>query len=295
MRYLAEQTRSAGEKSELEDLIRLRADKKTPERSTTVVEILERYPSISISFTDFFALLSPLRARLYSISSSPLADPSVATTTFSVRSEDPSAPGAVSHRTGVCTSYLAKLNVGAKVNVSIKPGKQTFKLPALSEQMERPLIMICAGAGLAPFRGFIQERYEQLRIQPALSLRPAVVYVGCRSSTTDCLYRKELKNWCDSGAAQVKYAFSQEPGQSEGCAHVQDRLLQDRRVIETLWRQRARIYVCGSSTFATTVKQALKDIVGRALADTGKDTDEESVREKLKNLTEDRFVTDVFG
>lgn len=295
MRYLCELTTSPGEKAEMEQLIRLRADSRAPDKRMTVFELLDKYPSIKLDFTDFIALLPPLRPRLYSISSSPLHDHSTATVTYSVHSENGTAPGQVYCHRGVCTSYMAALKLRSKVQVSIKPGKPTFRLPTLEDQRKRPLIMIGAGAGIAPFRAFVEERAEHFKVQKDLKLAPAVLYMGCRSSTADRLYADELDQWTGLGAVEVKYAFSQQPEKNEGCRYIQERLVQDRRTVETMWKQNAKIFVCGSSKLAQEIKRALRDIVKRALEERNEPTDDEMIRKQLELVTEDRFVTDVFG
>ena len=56
------------------------------------------------------------------------------------------------HR-GVCSSYLQQCRPGDRVPIYIR--RSTFKLPP---QPSTPLIMVGPGTGLAPFRGFLQER-----------------------------------------------------------------------------------------------------------------------------------------
>ena len=155
--------------------------------------------------------------------------------------------------------------------------------------------MIGAGAGIAPFRGFIQERYLHLQEQKDLDLARAVLYLGCRSSFGDRLYAEEMDKWSQFGAVNIKYAFSQQPDKSEGCKYVQDRLLMDAKLIEELWQKNAKLYVCGNSKFAQEAKVALKAVVKRALEERGEHADEQILKQRLEKMTEERFVTDVFG
>ena len=58
------------------------------------------------------------------------------------------------------------------------------------------MIMVCAGTGLAPFRGFLQDRALRAAaatdgVQPA----PALLFFGCDHPDVDFLYRDELAEW----------------------------------------------------------------------------------------------------
>lgn len=59
-------------------------------------------------------------------------------------------------RKGICSSWLASLEPGAEVPLSIRPG--TFKLP---ESWNHPVIMVGPGTGIAPIRSVILERRRQ--------------------------------------------------------------------------------------------------------------------------------------
>lgn len=54
---------------------------------------------------------------------------------------------------GVASNWLARTKKGASVPVFVR--RSTFKLPA---SPATPVVMVGPGTGLAPFRGFVQER-----------------------------------------------------------------------------------------------------------------------------------------
>jgi sulfite reductase alpha subunit-like flavoprotein len=49
-----------------------------------------------------------------------------------------------------------------------------------------PAIFVATGTGIAPFRSFWMERAARARYTSTLA--PAVLFFGCRSKATDCLF-----------------------------------------------------------------------------------------------------------
>ena len=55
---------------------------------------------------------------------------------------------------GFCSNYLADADIGSTILLFLKPSN--FHLP-ISPNIKQPILLIGAGAGLAPFRGFWQQ------------------------------------------------------------------------------------------------------------------------------------------
>jgi Sulfite reductase, alpha subunit (flavoprotein) len=91
---------------------------------------------------------------------------------------------------GTCSSFLARLLPEDQVPIAIRTPNVPFHPPALNST---PVVMICAGTGLAPFRGFLQER--ALRHAHGEPAGPALLFFGCDHPDVDLLYRDELENW----------------------------------------------------------------------------------------------------
>ena len=234
-------------------------------------------------------MLPPMRVRQYSISSSPLHDQTSLTLTYGVLDQEVGFSG--KRYLGTASNYLSELRKGDRVHVSVRPSHQSFHPPLDIQNV--PVLMVCAGSGLAPFRGFVQERAEQLKA--GRKLAPALLFVGCRSATKDTLYADEFKEWMAAGAIDVRYAFSKEPGNSEGCKYVQDRLWKDREDAEELWDKGARIFVCGNRA----VGDAIKEVIIKSYLDRtekkklGRTPDD--AEEWFKGIRNERFASDVFA
>jgi cytochrome P450/NADPH-cytochrome P450 reductase len=229
-------------------------------------------------------MLPPMRARQYSISSSPLWQESHCTLTLAVV-DAPSWSGQGRY-IGVASHYLAEALPGTKVSVSTRPSNAAFHLP---ESLETPIIMICAGTGLAPFHGFIQER--AIQAANGRTLGEALLFFGCDHPDVDFLYRDELLAWEKAGVVKVRPAFSKAPAGQ--VSYVQHRLWQDRAEVIALINQNARIFVCGDGRrMAPGVRETFTRIYQEA-AQCSPEQAEHWMNELER--TSSRYVTDVFS
>ena len=148
------------------------------------------------------------------------------------------------------------------------------------------LVMIAAGTGIAPFRGFIQERAAQSVC--GRELGATVLYFGCRVND-DFLYRDELKKWSQIDAIQIKSIFSRQGNADR--KYVQDLLWEDREEIKELYRQGARFYLCGSARkLSASVKACFIKIIREA-----HQCDEEEATQRLEQISLSRYSVDVFA
>lgn len=257
----------------------------------SVLDLLERFPTITLPLPTFLQLQPPMRVRQYSISSSPLWNPSRVTLTYAVL-DQPSLAAPTSRRhVGVASSYLAHLEPGDSLHVSIRPSSQAFRPPVDPEQT--PVIMVAAGTGLAPFRGFIQERAAQ--IGAGRQLAPALLFYGCRAPGKDDLYKELFDDWEAKGVVQVRRAYSRQQDASDGAKYVQDRLWRDRKDVVELWEKGAKVFVCGSGAVGQAVGKICCEIALERQLELGKDTTLERVEKWFEGIRNDRFATDVFA
>ena len=258
-------------------------------KRVSVLDLLERFPNAKVPLEAFLTMLPPMRVRQYSISSSPLQNPHRCTLSYSVL-DQPAFSGR-GRFTGVATSYLANLNVGDALAVSVRSSNSAFKLPAQPEQT--PLILAGAGSGIAPFRGFIQERAAQIKV--GRTLAPALLFFGCRGPEIDDLYAEEFAQWEAIGAVKVFRAYSRAPELSNGCKHVQDIFWNERDAIVEVWNQGAKVYVCGSQEVGKGVREASIRIGMEQAEKHGKEPSREDAENWFEGIRNERYATDVFA
>jgi NADPH-dependent sulfite reductase flavoprotein alpha-component len=191
----------------------------------------------------WLSVLRRLQPRFYSISSSPKVSPQqVALTVATVRY------GEGNQRGGVCSTFLADRATSAAVFIHSSPH---FRLPA---NPQTPVIMVGAGTGIAPFRGFLQER--QATAAPGRNW----LFFGEQHAAMDFWYQEELEAWQRDGVLhRLSTAFSRDQAEK---IYVQHRMVEEGA---ELWRwlcDGACFYVCGdASQMAKDVDEALKQVV----------------------------------
>jgi cytochrome P450/NADPH-cytochrome P450 reductase len=207
-------------------------------RRKSVCDLLQEHRVCELPFGAFLEMMPPLAARYYSISSSPRREARRCSVTVGVLA-GPALSGAGDFK-GVCSNYLAARVVGDLVYASIRPTKAAFRLPG---DPLTPIIMIGPGTGLAPFRGFLQERSAQKAEGQALGR--AILFFGCRRPDEDFIYADELKAYSAEGLVDLYLAFSRA---NETKTYVQDLIRAEAEAVFALIDQGAVIYVCGDGS-----------------------------------------------
>lgn len=216
-------------------------------RDHQVIDVLRRWPAD----WDAPALLAALRAparRLYSIASSRTrvgeeAHLAVAVVRYAAHGHD---------HLGAASGFLAEVAAGARVEVALAPNER-FRLPA---DGDRDLLMVAAGTGIAPFRGFVQERAE------TGARGRNWLFFGARNPRTGFLYQAEWQQALRRGELhRLELAFSR--AQPERI-HVQQRLREHGRAVYARLQEGAHLYVCGATAMGRDVHAALLEIVADA-------------------------------
>jgi cytochrome P450/NADPH-cytochrome P450 reductase len=248
----------------------------------SVFNLLEEYPACELPLHSYLEMLSLLAPRYYSISSSPAGDATRCSVTIGVV-EGPSSSGRGIYR-GVCSNYLAGRRAGETIHATVRETKAGFRLP---DDASVPIIMIGPGTGLAPFRGFLQERAAR-KVKGA-TLGPAMLFFGCRHPEQDFLYADELKAFARDGITELCTAFSRAGGEK---TYVQHLVAAEKDKVWRLIEQGAIIFVCGDGgKMEPDVKAALVAIQRER---TGADA-EASARWIEEMGARNRYVLDVWA
>jgi cytochrome P450/NADPH-cytochrome P450 reductase len=248
----------------------------------SVFDLLEEHPACELPFHAYLEMLSLLAPRYYSISSSPSGDPQRCSVTVGVV-EGPASSGRGIYK-GICSNYLAGRRAGETIQATVRETKAGFRLP---DDAAVPIIMVGPGTGLAPFRGFLQER-AALKAKGA-SLGPAVLFFGCRHPDQDYLYAGELKAFAADGITELHTAFSRAEGPK---TYVQNLVAAQKDRVWSLIESGAIVYVCGDGgKMEPDVKAALVAIYRER-----KGADADAALRWIDDLgTNNRYVLDVWA
>ncbi|MFD3609174.1 bifunctional cytochrome P450/NADPH--P450 reductase [Streptomyces atroolivaceus] len=260
-----------------------RYQKEILDKRISVLGLLERFPAVELPLAVFLDMMGPIRPRFYSISSSPLADSRHVRLTVGLL-EGPALSGDGQYR-GTCSSYIGGLEPGDVFYGYVRVPSPTFAPPA---DPAKPLILIGPGTGIAPLRGFLEERAHQYA--NGTQVGPSQVFVGCRHPEHDYFYGQEMQAWEQSGIAQVHTAFSAVTGHP--ARFVQNAIV---NAADSVWQaieDGAYVYVCGDGRrMAPAVREALAAIYRER---TG--SDDETAQQWLAQLEADeRYQQDVFA
>lgn len=239
-------------------------------------DALEENPEAAFTADEFVALSMPLLPRFYSIASSmkvvgeeihlTVADLIYTTNTHL--------------RHGVCTYYLCEWVPmhQATIPIYIQP-HHGFTLPA---DNSRDLIMIGPGTGIAPYRGFMQERIANK------ATGKHWLFFGERHRHQHFFYEEYWSELASENKLKLDLAFSRD---QEHKIYVWHRMLENAPELFRWLENGAYLYVCGDAhRMAKDVETALLQIVkeqGRL--------DDSAAKNYLKKLkSEQRYLRDVY-
>lgn len=212
-----------------------------------VLDVLNDAPSAQFTAAELAGLMRALQPRLYSIASSQRRHPDEAhLLVLSLRYQ---ARGR--ERLGVASTYINdRWPRGTTAPVYVQDAQKHFAMPA---DPATPMIMIGPGTGLAPFRGFLEER-EALGATGRNWL-----FFGDQSRSWGFYYEAELTAWEKRGMLRLDLAFSRDQPEK---IYVQHRMRESARDFYAWLEEGAEIFICGDKgKMAADVQKELAWIV----------------------------------
>ncbi|KAI1083419.1 NADPH-cytochrome P450 reductase [Whalleya microplaca] len=261
----------------------------------------------NVPFSAFIEGLTKLQPRYYSISSSSKVQPKKISITAVV--ENQLIPGRADPFKGVATNYLLALKqkqngdpnpeafgltyeiLGPRnkydgIHVPVHVRHSNFKLPS---DPSKPVILIGPGTGVAPFRGFVQERAELAR--QGQNVGRTLLFFGCRKRNEDFMYESEWEEYKKALGDNFEMitAFSREGPKK---VYVQHRLKERSQEINELLEKKAYFYVCGD---AANMAREVNTVLAQILAE-NRGITEAKAEEIVKNMrASNQYQEDVWS
>ncbi|KAJ3120991.1 hypothetical protein HK098_004080 [Nowakowskiella sp. JEL0407] len=253
----------------------------------TVVDVFDSFPEIeSLTIPELLCGLQVMKARRYSISSSPRVSTHSLTLTVGVINDVCDTK----RYPGLCSNYLAVLNKGATINAAIRPCPDSAFRPPTDPRV--PIMMICTGTGISPFRGFLQDRkVSGFKSERAGGVSQTILYYGCRNAS-DFIYKDDLGSFLNDGTLDELHVAYSRPMEPQRKLYVQDLMLENLKKIWMFLNQSdSKIYICGSGSMGHDVVKALILIYAQLSG-----VKQEYAKEVVDKLQKSqRIILDVWG
>ena len=239
-------------------------------RDRNALDVVSEF-AVRASAEQWQQVLVRLTPRSYSISSSPLVSPHEVQLTVSV------VRYRGARRGGVCSTFLADRATAAPVFLQRSPNFRPPQDSAVS------MIMVGPGTGVAPFRGFLQER------RALGHCGRNWLFFGDQYRAENYYYREEFEEMVRDGLLdRLDLAFSRDQAER---VYVQHKMVEAGAEVWRWLQDGAHLYVCGdASRMATDVDAALTGIIrthGGLSASAAREYKRELVADK-------RYLRDVY-
>jgi sulfite reductase alpha subunit-like flavoprotein len=172
-----------------------------PRRS--ILEVLQEFETVRVPWQRICDLVPMMRGRQFSIASACRGDGGVELLIAIVKYKT-----VIKRiRQGVCTRYITSLTPNSQITVTIQKGG----LGVTQKDVERPVVMVGPGTGVAPMRSLVYQRMmwrQELGIQEPMK---DLLFFGCRNEEADYFFKEEWKELQEGGVPlEVWTAFSRD-------------------------------------------------------------------------------------
>lgn len=248
------------------------------------VNVLRDFPTAHPTLDYLVEMVPPIKARLYSVASTPKEVPGRAQLVIAIPTEWSRQRREIGGG-GLCTSFLAGFPIGTQIPVNVSIG--TLRPP---KESTAPMLMVGLGTGIAPMRALLRDRMmDKLK---GLPVGPATLYQACRHRDKDFVLADEMKIYREAGVLTTHLgAFSHDnPARFE----TADLLMREHpeQVWEILRAPNAHYFYCGPAAYGIPGK--LEAAITEACARAGGMTAAQAAEYIQKMKTEGRFVLEAF-
>jgi sulfite reductase (NADPH) flavoprotein alpha-component len=253
-------------------------------------------------------IVPPEHFRIYSISSAPesTAAGEIHLTISKLTFESAFLEATPVERKGNASNYLSREdNFDDAIPVQIVRPSRFF----LPEDPAVPVVMFAGGTGIAPFRGFLQDRI-------AKGAKQNWLFLGVHTPET-LPYKEELTALAATGSVEIRVIFSRAQGKlrvvrnADGAAlkfvpgekGYVDKLILEPTDSAVLWKllrspdeggPGGYFYICGQTGFAHTVLESLQKLIAQHLGPEHSPEDL-AVRQYIRRLSaQNRLMQDIF-
>ncbi|KAI6247973.1 NADPH-dependent diflavin oxidoreductase 1 [Erysiphe necator] len=233
-----------------------------PRRS--ILEVLEDFSSVQLPWQYATSIFPVIRGRAYSIASAGTQEDVTKSSKFT---HVTILIAVVKYKTilrkirqGLCSQYLASLELGTTIEIEIYRSKSFYNHARIHPQT--PLILVCAGTGIAPCRSLILTRknlqFHFNLLKRDINIGNHHLFFGGRNRKADFFYEDDWKK--KIMRTTVYPAFSRDQREK---IYVQDTILEESELVRNLiLHHGAIIYVCGSSgSMPKAVKEAFISVL----------------------------------
>ena len=226
-------------------------------RMKGLLDIVEEF-DIQLSLSDLIQISNLILPRLYTIASSNKQSPGSVHLCVSLQND--ALPDG-KNKVGLTSAFLIRKQQEAKQGkpfgqVRINIRESTFTLPTDSKN---PIIMVGPGAGIAPFKGFVDEKAFLAETGAENPYGEMSLYFGCKGEDWDYLYKDELAQYVSKGVVNNLYvAFSRAQQQK---VYVQDVIMRNKEeMMKLLFESNAVFFMCGSMSMGKSVMGKLAEL-----------------------------------
>ena len=229
-------------------------------KNYNIADFIKEFDSLQLSLQDLCDIFPPINPRYYTCCSSYNENNNLLEVIITLVSY---LNPLKEKRYGITSNYFNELYLSKIfkqkdefVNVIIKNSEFIFP-----DNIEKPMLMLCTGSGIAPFISFFKEINFIKKIKKEIKTEIYLIF-GTMNKKNDFIFEKELEEFKKNKIIKEYYtAFSRDQDKK---IYVQD-ILEinfNKEKMKQLMNKGLTVFICGSSSMGNEVNKKLKVIMG---------------------------------